>query len=341
MILVTGAGGHLGANLLRRLVADGHRVRALVRTTRDQPSLSGLPVETLVGDLRDPALANSAVRGINRVFHCAAKVSTSYRNSEELFECNVLATRNLLQAAQRAGVAKLVATGSFGAVGSHGDDASHEDHPFDPLGLHTPYARTKAAMEHECLKAFADGLPVVIAVSTAILGPYDFKPSRMGQVLIRFAHGRLRAYVPGGVAFVAARDIVEGHVLAMEKGRPGQKYIFASEFMTFDRLMGLFSRVTGRPVPGRLPQALMSAVSEVVERVMPYVRPDAEQLLSPAAIRILRSHRRADISKAKSELGFQPTSVEAAVHESYQWFVASGAIKRPLAATRISAEMPT
>jgi len=340
MILVTGAGGHLGANLLRRLVAEGEPTRALLHTGRDEPAIAGLGVERMIGDLRDPAVAVAVVAGCRQVYHCAAKVSTTYGDRDEIFACNVLATRHLLQAALAAGVEKVVVTGSFSAVGHRTDRASDECEPFNPLQRHLPYGHTKAAVEHECLKAFAEGLPVVVAVSTAILGPYDFKPSRMGKVLIRFAEGRLRLYVPGGFTFVAARDIVEGHLLAMAKGRPGQKYILASEFLSFDQVMTLFARITGRPVPAfRAPPALMAAVAEITAAAMPYLMPKAEQLLTPAAIRILRLNRRADISKAKRELGFRPTSIEAAVGEAYDWFVARGMIARPAARATVSGEM--
>ena len=339
MILVTGAGGHLGANLLRRLVANGEQVRALLHTPRDQATIAGLDIERLIGDLRDPAVAAAAVQGCQQVHHCAAKVSTDYRDREDIFACNVLATRHLLQAALAAGVEKVVVTGSFSAVGHRPDGPSDETQPFNPLERHLPYGYTKAAVEHECLKAYAEGLAVVVAVSTAILGPFDFKPSRMGQVLIRFATGRLRAYVPGGFTFVAARDIVEGHLLAMAKGRPGQKYIFGSAFLTFDELMVLFSQVTGQPPPLCVPPALMTVVAEVAALVMPRLMPSAQQLLTPAAIRILRQNRQADMSKAQRELGFRPTPIVVAVREAYDWFVSQGVITPPPTAARLSAEL--
>lgn len=329
MILVTGAGGHLGANLLRRLLADGHEVRALLHTERDFPSVDGLAVETVIGDLQDPAVAAAAVRNCRQVYHCAAKVSTTYGDGGALFGANVLSTRNLLRAALAAGVERVVVTGSFSAVGARSDRPSDEDDPFNPLEAHLPYGFTKAAVEHECLKAFADGLAVVVAVSTAILGPFDFKPSRMGQVLIRFAAGRLGGYVPGGFPFVSANDIVEGHLLAMSHGRPGQKYIFATSFMTFDELMRIFSSVTGRKAPAlRVPPGIMTAVSHVAGALLPVLQPDREQLLTPAAIRILRAERKANIGKAQRELGFQPTRIETAIQDAYDWFVARGAIER-------------
>jgi nucleoside-diphosphate-sugar epimerase len=340
MILVTGAGGHLGANLLRRLAAGSEPVRALLHTARDEATIAGLNIERLIGDLRDPAIAVAAVRGCRQVHHCAAKVSTDYRDREDIFACNVLATRHLLQAALAAGVERVVVTGSFSAIGHRPDGPSDETQPFNPLERHLPYGHTKAAVEHECLKACAEGLAVVVAVSTAILGPFDFKPSRMGQVLIRFATGRLRAYVPGGFTFVAARDIVEGHLLAMARGRPGQKYIFGSAFLTFDELMMLFSEVTGEPPPPlRVPPAMMAVAAEIAAFVMPRLMPSAQQLLTPAAIRILRQNRQADTSKAQRELGFRPTPIAAAVREAYDWFVGQGVIAGPQTAARLPAEL--
>lgn len=331
MILVTGAAGHLGANLVRRLLADGNEVRALLHTPRDEMSVKDLEIDALTGDLQDPELAARAVDGCRQIYHCAAKVSTTYREKDTIFDANVLATRTLLKAALKAGVEKVVVTGSFSATGNRPGQPSTEEDPFDPLKLHLPYAFTKAAVEHECLKAFAEGLPVVVAVSTAILGPNDFKPSRMGKVLIKFAARQIRAYVPGGFPFVAARDIVQGHILAMQKGRPGQKYIFETEFMTFDEIMQHCSEITGQPMPPlRIPPRLMLLVANAAETIIPYIRPNAEQLLTPAAIRILSMHRRADISKAKSELGYEPTDIGSAIYEAYEWFVAKGLIKQAM-----------
>lgn len=328
LALVTGAGGHLGANLLRRLLSDVQPVRALLHSERDRRAVEGLAVDVIVGDLRDADLCRAAVAGCSEIYHCAAKISTFHRDHSEVFACNVIATRQLLAAALREGVRKVVVTGSFSATGRHADGSpSDETVPFNPLEGHLPYAMTKAAVEHECLKAVIAGLPVVVAVSTAILGPHDYKPSRMGQVLRRYAAGKLRAYTPGGFEFIAARDIAEGHVLAMRRGLPGEKYIFASSFQSFDDIMRMFSKVTGQPMPPwRVPARAMSAVARVAGVFQPLITPDREQLLTPAAIRILQQCRRADITKAREKLGFEPTSIEDAIAEAYEWFCARGEI---------------
>jgi nucleoside-diphosphate-sugar epimerase len=321
--LVTGATGHLGANLVRRLVKEGERVRVLLRPSSDARAIEGVDVERAMGDIRDPASLAAAVSGCSRVYHCAARISITTGSEREIYETNVLGTRNVLAAAARAGVSRVVVTGSFSAVGHRPDRPSDERDPFDPFAKALPYERSKAAVEHECLKAVADGQEVVIAISCAIIGPNDFKPSRMGRVIQDFARGRMPAYIPGGFEFVAARDIVQGHLLAMERGRPGQRYIFSTEFVTVDTLMGWLEEITGKPRPRlRLPPPVMAAIASVVSPLMSAFAPNRPQRLTPGAIHLLRMGRRADCSKAKQELGYSPTSVKEAVREAHEWFQA-------------------
>jgi degradative hydroxymethylglutaryl-CoA reductase len=332
-VLVTGAAGHLGANLVRRLLDDGRDVRVLLRPGSNNAAVDGLDVERVHGDLRDAATLKAAVAGCETVFHAAARLSTVQPTpaiEREVYECNVLGTRNLLRAARDAGVERVVVTGSFSAVGYDLDDPDkpgHEDMPHWPFEEVLPYARTKVLVEHEALKACVEGLDVVIATSCAILGPHDHKPSRMGKTLIDFAHGKMPAYIPGGFDFVAARDIVEGHVLAMRRGRTGQKYIISTQYLEVDELMAIFEEVSGRPRPRmRLPGAVMAPVAEVSSFVLGNFFPQVPQRLTPAAVRILRKRRRADTSKARRELGYRPTSIRAAVHEAYADFARRGLV---------------
>jgi nucleoside-diphosphate-sugar epimerase len=328
-VLVTGGSGHLGANLVRQLLDEGQEVRVLERAGGG-PALAGLDVEIATGDLRDAAAVRTAVAGCQRVYHCAAKVSSAEGQHREIFDSNVLGTRHVLQAAQATGVERVVVTGSFSAVGHDPARPSDESVPVDPFSRALPYQRSKVAVEHECLKAVVEGLDVVVATSCAILGPHDYKPSRMGQLLLDFARGRLRAYVPGGFEFVATRDIVQGHRLAMDKGRTGHKYIFSTEFKTVDELMTIFEQVTGRRRPRlRLPGPVMSALAETVNFFVMRLAPDVEPRFTPGAVHILRMHRRADITKARTELGYQPSSIAEAIGEAYDDFVRRGALVRP------------
>ena len=326
-VLVTGASGHLGANLVRRLLDEGTRVRVLARPEAGNTALAGLDVETVWGDLRDLDATRAAVRGCPRVYHCAAKVSTGTGQVAEIHGCNVVGTRHLLRAALEAGVERVVVTGSFSAVGHVPGRPSDETDAVNPFERMLPYQRSKVAVEHACLTAVANGLDVVIATSCAIVGPHDYKPSPMGRVLLDFARGRLRAYIPGGFEFVAARDIVEGHRLAMDKGRTGHKYIFSSGHTSVDELMAYYEEITGRPRPRwRLSPPLMAALAEVTSFVTTRLRPDAPLRFTPGAVRLLRLGRRADTTKARTELGFTPTPLREAVREAYADFARRGLV---------------
>ena len=328
--LVTGATGHLGANLVRHLLAEGEQVRVMMRSEHDNGALAGLNVERVFADLRDSEAVSAAVRGCARVYHCAALVSTIDGNAahkQEIFDTNVRGTIHIIQAAQRHSIDKLVVSGSLSATGFEPDRSSHEDMPFNPFERHLPYGYTKHLTEHECLKAHANGLNVVVATSCAIIGPHDYMPSRMGRVLIDYAHGSLRAYIPGGFEFVSSLDIAEGHVLAMRHGRSGQKYIFSTAYASVDDLMALFREVTGRPLPRlRLSPLLMSALAEVADKTWYRAFPNLPRRFTPGAVRLLQMRRRADHDKAKQELGYQPTQLSLAVREAYEDFVRRGLI---------------
>ncbi|MBQ1101108.1 NAD-dependent epimerase/dehydratase family protein [Streptomyces sp. b94] len=330
MILVTGATGHLGANLVRRLLADGHEVRALLQSPgQSTEALAGLGVQRAVGDVRDSAAVAAAVEGCERVYHCAARISTIARSHRALYEVNVLGTRNVLEAARELGVQRVVVTGSFGATGATPGRPSTERDLHYPFAEHTPYTRSKVLAEHECCKAAAQGLEVVIAASTAIIGPHDYVPSRMGRVLLDQAHGRLLAYIPGGFEFVSTADLVDGHLLAMERGLSGHKYLLSTEFRTVDQMMDLYTQVTGRPRPRlRMPARAMAALARLAEGPRAVLAPDREPRFTPDAIRFLRSERRADLSLSRSALGYRPTDIATAIEQAYRCFVDRGLIER-------------
>lgn len=330
-VLVTGSTGHLGANLVRRLLEDGVDIRVLVRPGRDQTALDGLAVERVEGDLRDPEAVSRAVKGCAQVYHCAALVSTIEGNAahkRDVFDTNVQGTRHILDSAVRHGVDKVVVSGSLSATGYDGDRPSHEDMPFYPFDRHLPYGFTKHLVEHHCLQAHANGLNVVVATSCAIVGPHDYAPSRIGRVLIDYAHGKLRAYIPGGFEFVSTRDIAEGHVLAMAKGRSGQKYIISTAYATVDDLLDLFGEVTGKPKPRlRLPPPVMAAIAEVADKTWFRTFPNQPRRFTPAAVRLLSMKRRADHGKARTELGYLPTPLKDAIRDAYDDFVRRGVIR--------------
>ena len=335
-VFVTGSAGHVGANLVRRLLDEGVRVRVLLRHGDNNEGLEGLEVERVFGDIRDMDDTRRALAGCRGVYHCAAYVSTIEGNRahrRNVFECNVIGTRNVLQAARDVEAGRVVVTGSFSAVGYDLDDPSapsDETMQFYPMERTMPYERSKSLVEQECWRAAASGQDVVVATCCAVVGGADFLPSRLGRTLCDYTNGKLRAYVDGGFEFVAARDIVEGHLLSMRHGRSGEKYIFSTEYKTISDILDLFEEVSGVPRPRRrMPTRLMLVFSEIASFYLSRVHPGFPQRFTPGAIRLLQKRRHADISKAKRELGYRPTGIRAAVHEAYAFHYGRNKIANP------------
>lgn len=337
-VLVTGSSGHVGANLVYRLLQEGVKVRVLLRRDSKNEAMDGRDVERVYADIRVLDSTRKALEGCKSVYHCAAMVSTIDGNDahkREIYECNVLGTRNVLQAAREVEAGRVVVTGSFSAVGYELDDPSapsDETMQFYPMERTMPYERSKVLVEHECLKAVALGQDVVIATCCAVVGGEDYVPSRLGTTMCKFTSGKVGAYVDGGFAFVAARDIVEGHILSMQKGRTGQKYIFATEYKSISDMLDLYEEVSGIPRTRlRIPTPIMYVLSEVASFYLSRFHPSVPQRFTPGAIRLLKKRRHANIEKAKRELGYQPTSIRAAVQEAYAFHYARGSITNPRA----------
>lgn len=335
-VLVTGASGHVGSNIVRHLLDAGHEVRTLIHPSANNRSLDGLDVERVEGDIRDYASMLRATKGIARVFHVAAKISTASATPEEeasLYGINVIGTRNVARSCLENGVARMVLTGSFSATGFDLDDptqASDETLPFYPFGNTMPYAHTKALAEHQVLEAVAEGLDAVIATSCGCIGPWDYLPSRMGGTICDYVNGKLRVYIDGGFMWIRAHDIATGHMLAMERGRKGQKYLFATEFMTLRELFDAVREVAG--VEHRLyelPREPVRMVAALYSGTLARFFPKASQRLTPGSIAVLAMRRRVDTRKAVRELGFRPTSLREGIAEAHEFFAREGMIRRP------------
>ena len=337
-VFLTGGAGHVGANLVRRLLDEGLSVRVLLRHEDNNEGLNELDVERVFGDIRDLNATRRAIEGCQGVYHVAAKISTIVGNRahrREIYECNVIGTRNVLTAAREVQAGRVVVTGSLSAVGYNLDDPSapsDEEMPFYPMERTMPYERSKSLVEHECWHAAAKGQEVIVATCCAVIGSHDYFPSRLGRTLCDYTNGKLRAYIEGGFEFVAARDIAEGHVLCMKHGRPGEKYIFSSEYKTISEIVGLFEEVSGVPFSGRrVPTPVMYAFSELASFYLSRAHPNFPQRFTPGAIRLLKKRRHADTTKARTELGYQPTSIRSAIQEAYAFHYHRTAFQNPQA----------
>lgn len=322
-VLVTGASGFLGWHVARLLGERGYAVRALVRPASH---LSDLDAEPVTGDLRDPASLERAVAGCALVYHVAADYRLWAKDPRELYRSNVDGTRHLLDAARRARVERVVYTSTVGCIGIPPDGLGDEDTPVSLTDMAGAYKRSKFQAEQVALEFARHGFPVVIVNPTAPVGDHDVKPTPTGQTVLDFLEGRMPAFIDTGLNIVDARDTAEGHLLACERGRAGERYILGSENLTLAQILQLLSTITGRKAPKlRLPYAvaycagMCSTAWADLTGTPPRVPIEA--------VRMARKKMWVTHEKARRELGFQPAPAETALRRAAEWF--SGAWRAP------------
>lgn len=321
---VTGASGHLGANLVRELVARGDRVRVLVRRERE-PAIEGLDVEVVVGDLSNEETLTRALAGCDRLYHLAALISIRDADRSALHTTNVEGTRRVLQAALHAGVERVVHCSSFGAVGQRPGRASDERMRLRHDEPAMDYDRTKAAAEGEVARALARGLDVRVVCPSGMVGPWDYKPSLIGDTMLAFARGRLPAYVSGGHDFVPVSCVARGHVLAMERGRTGERYLLTGAYTTLDEIFEWMAEILGRRAPRlRIPPKVALPVAAIKDRLERALAPGRRPKFNEQSIRMLAAGKVADGSWTRASLAWSPGSVRDAVAEHIDWFRAQG-----------------
>jgi dihydroflavonol-4-reductase len=320
-ILVTGASGFVGWHIARKLLDRGRRVRVLVRKTSRLSELGG--AETVTGDLRDAPSLRRAVEGCALVFHVAADYRLWAREPRELYESNVNGTRNLLEAARDAGVGRVVYTSTVGCIGIPEDGEGNEETAVGLDDMTGAYKRSKFLAERAALGFAADGLPVVIVNPTAPVGDHDFKPTPTGRIILDFVKGGMPAYIETGLNLVDVRDVAEGHLLAAERGKPGERYILGSENLTLAEIFGRLERVSGVKAPARrIPYALAYAAGAASTGWAAVTGHEPRAPLD--AVRMARKKMWVSHAKAADELGFAPGPADEALARAVKWFRANG-----------------
>jgi dihydroflavonol-4-reductase len=322
--LVTGGTGFVGANVARELVAAGETVRVLARPGGDRRALDGVAVEFVEGDLLDPASLRRAVRGVRTVYHVAADYRLWAPDPSVLYRTNVDGTRAVLEAAGEAGVGRIVYTSSVGALGIPKDGRpGTEDTPVSLADMVGDYKRSKFLGEQVALELARRGLPVVVVNPSAPVGPWDVKPTPTGQMIVDFMRGRMIATVDTGLNVVHVRDVARGHLLAAERGKPGERYILGHRDLPLNEIFGILADLTGRRPPRfRVPYALAwigAACFEVAARLTR--RPPAVPL---TAVRMARKRMYFSAARAVRELGLPQTDVRVALGDAVAWFQAHG-----------------
>ncbi|HVP80731.1 MAG TPA: hopanoid-associated sugar epimerase [Thermodesulfobacteriota bacterium] len=324
--LISGAAGFIGSAVLRRLLAAGHDVRAVILPQSDHRNLVGLPVEIVYGDITDRRSIDRAMAGCSVVFHVAGDYRLWIPKPDEVYQNNVAGTRNVMLAAIEAGIERVVYTSSVATLGSNPDGSPADEETRASLrDMIGHYKRSKFMAEAE-VKRLADeqGLPVVIVNPSAPLGPRDIKPTPTGRIIVDAVSGRMPAYVDTGLNVVHVDDVGAGHLLALERGKVGDRYILGGTNMTLKEILCVIASLTGQPLPRiRLPHSFafsVACLSEVWASLVSKKEPRATLI----GVRLARKKMFFSIEKARRVLGFNPRPAEEALRDAIGWFRENG-----------------
>ncbi len=318
--MVTGATGHIGNVLIRKLLDQGEKVRALVWRGEDTTPIKDLDVEQVEGDVLDSASLEPAMRGVESVYHLAGIISIMPGRNPFIWRVNVEGTRNVLEAARRARVRRLVYTSSIHAI-SHSPHgvAMDESLGFDQNNPYGEYDRSKAAASLEVQKAVTEGLDAVIVCPTGVIGPYDFRGSELGEVIRSASEARTMFFVEGAYDFVDVRDVADGLIAAHAHGRRGESYILGGQKLSVRYLLETVREVTGKAFASiKIPFSL----AEFAARFTPwyYQRTKAKPRFTPYSLEVLQSNSNISHAKAARELGYQSRPAIETITDTVRWF---------------------
>ncbi len=317
-VAVTGATGHVGANLVRALLAQGRSVRAL--DLQDGQALDGLDVELIEVDVRDPDVLRRAVDGAEVVYHLASHISLLMNEWPLLQSINVIGVRNVVDACLSCGVRRLV---HFSSIHALTQEPLHvpidESRPLVESRRYPPYDRSKAAGEREVCKGIERGLNAVIVNPTGILGPHDYGPSHFGEALLGLAHRRLPVLVAGGFDWVDVRDVVDGAIRAEERAPSGAKYILSGQWVSMRDVAAMVAEITGVPPPRFLCPMWLARVSAPLATGLARLR-GKRPLYSGVSLSALRGNRNISHDRASRELDYHARPFRQTLVDTLRWF---------------------
>ncbi|MCH8744662.1 MAG: NAD-dependent epimerase/dehydratase family protein [Chloroflexi bacterium] len=319
-VLVTGATGFVGGNLARELCQRGDEVCALVRPGSSTLTIQDTQVQQIPGDILDAESVRRALVGCQQVYHCAGSYTFWSRDVRDIYRTNVEGTRIVLQEARQAGVDKIVYTSTVGAIGLPKQGLGTEETPVESRHLIGHYKRSKYQAEQVALEMASQGLPVVVVNPAAPVGPWDVKPTPTGRIVLDFLNGKIPAYIETGMNVVDVSDVAAGHILAMEKGKPGQRYVLGNRNLSLQQIFEMLELLTGRRAPRwKLPfWAALGAgyIDQIVEGKI--LR--REPMIPLEGLKVARIPLYASSQKAITELGLPQSPVEAALERAVKWF---------------------
>jgi dihydroflavonol-4-reductase len=329
-VFITGATGFVGGHVARAYAAEGAELRLLTRKTSNLAGLEGIAAETVVGDLRQTEGLRSALAGCDALVHVAADYRLWVRDPEEMYAANVNGTRELLRLARELGVPKVVYTSSVATMGFKRDGTIVDE--ATPVSLDEMighYKRSKFLAEQEAIAAARAGQHVMILNPTTPIGPGDAKPTPTGRIVVDFLNKNFPAYVDTGLNLVDVGEVARMHVVALERGTPGERYILGGENLTLKQILDRLSAITGLPSPTmKVPHAVAMAFAFFDENFTGKLR-GKEPRATVEAVRMGRKMMFASSAKAVRELGFEVRSVYGALRGAVEWFWAHGYAPKP------------
>ena len=320
MWLVTGATGHIGNVLVRKLLERGEKVRALIMPDESRDPLEGLDVEAVEGDILDLDSVFASMRGVRGIFHLAGVISIMPGPNPFVRRVNVDGTKNILRAAKETGVEKVVYTSSIHAIQRADDGVIDESLPFDADNPYGAYDRSKAEATHEVLNAARAGLEAVVACPTGVIGPYDFRGSMMGAVIHDAAAAKPSLYVDGAYDFVDVRDVADGLISAAKHGKRGESYILSGNKISVRYLLETIREITGR---GFFQMKIPFDLAKFAALFTPmyYRFAHATPRFTPYSLEVLKSNSNISHAKATRELGYKPRTIYESISDTVKWFL--------------------
>jgi len=325
MILVTGATGFVGSAIVRRLLDNGETVRVLARPGSDRRNLDGLSVDVTEGDLLKPDTLVDVVAGCEGLFHVAADYRLWTRDPEAMFRANVEGTRQILLAAGRAGIKRMVYTSSVATLGIVPGGVADEDTPVSYEDMIGVYKQSKFRAEEAAKQVIAEmSLPAVIVNPSTPIGPRDIKPTPTGRMVVEAAAGRMPAYVDTGLNIVHVDDVADGHLLAYEKGRIGERYVLGGENLELGDILTRIAEICGRKPPGvRIPHDLIMPIAHIAE-LWTRLTGGSEPFVTVDGVRMAKKKMFFSSAKAENELGYSARPAGEALRDAVDWFRANG-----------------
>jgi dihydroflavonol-4-reductase len=320
MNLVTGATGHIGNVLVRKLLAAGQAVRVLILPGEDITPIRDLPIEKVSGDVLDPPSLKKAMQGVVRVFHLAGIISILPGKNPWVHRVNVEGTKNVLSEARQAGVRRLLYTSSIHAIRrAPAGILIDERLPFDPENSAGEYDRSKAEASLAVLDAARQGLDTVIVCPTGVIGPNDYRRSELGQLILDCVEEKPQFYVDGAYDFVDVRDVADGMIRAVEKGRSGETYILSGEKLSVKKIIDVLWDLTGRRFARiYIPFSIARAAARFTPLI--YLHRKIKPRFTSYSLETLRSNSDISHAKATAELGYQPRSLLESIADTVEWF---------------------